>query len=86
MVLELLALAAIPTATGISEAAHQQRIANREAEAENRKSRFHLDVYCGAKSKKLDEVHGTMVVLRDGKVNHPLAPGCKHYTPWSSEE
>lgn len=68
MVLELLALAAIPTATGISEAAHQQRIANREAEAENRKSRFHLDVYCGAKSRKRDEVHGTMVVLRDGKL------------------
>lgn len=80
MVLELLALAAIPTATGISEAAHQQRIANREAEAENRKSRFHLDVYCGAKSRKLEEVHGTMVVLRDGKVNRPLAPGIASIT------
>ncbi|OCL13096.1 hypothetical protein AOQ84DRAFT_372491 [Glonium stellatum] len=68
MILELLALAAIPTAAGISEAAHQQRIVNREADAENRKLRFYLDVYCGAKSKKRDEVHNAMVVLRDGKL------------------
>ncbi|KAF1955189.1 hypothetical protein CC80DRAFT_415698 [Byssothecium circinans] len=68
MVLDLLALTAIPTAVGASEAVHQQRILDEEAESEERQAPFYLDVFCDAKSRKRDEVHGAMVVLRDGKL------------------
>ncbi|CAI6339492.1 unnamed protein product [Periconia digitata] len=72
MVLELLTLAAIPTAistaVGASEAVHQQHILDDEAESEERQAPFYLDVYCSAKSSKRDEVHGAMIVLEDGKL------------------
>ncbi|PVI06747.1 hypothetical protein DM02DRAFT_609546, partial [Periconia macrospinosa] len=68
MVLDLLALTAIPTAIGASEAVHQQQILDDEAESEHRQAPFYLDVYCNAKSSKRDEVHGAMVILRDGKL------------------
>ena len=68
MVLDLLTLAGIPTAVGASEAVYQQRVMDEEAESEERQEPFYLDVYCDAESKKRDEVHGAIVVLRDGKV------------------
>lgn len=71
MVLDLLALTAIPTAIGASEAVHQQRVLDEEAESEQRQAPFYLDVYCSAKSSKRDEVHGSIVVLKDGKVRQP---------------
>lgn len=73
MVLDLLTLSAIPTAVGASEAVHQQRVLDEEAESEERQAPFYLDIYCDAQSKKLDEVHGAIVVLRDGKVPTALA-------------
>lgn len=68
MVLDLLTLTAIPTAVGASEAVHQQRLLDEEAESEERQAPFYLDVYCDAKSSKCDEVHDTIIVLKDGKV------------------
>jgi hypothetical protein len=68
MVLDLLAVTAIPTAIGASEAVHQQHVLDDEAESDERQAPFYLDVYCDAKSKKRDEVHNTIVVLKDGKV------------------
>lgn len=68
MVLDLLTLTAIPTAIGASEAVHQQRVLDEEAESEERQASFYLDIYCDAPSRKRDEVHGAIVVLRDGKV------------------
>ncbi|OAG01207.1 uncharacterized protein CC84DRAFT_280148 [Paraphaeosphaeria sporulosa] len=68
MVLDLLALTAIPTAVGASEAVHQQRLLDEEAESEERQAPFYLDVYCDAASRKRDEVHDAIVVLKDGKL------------------
>lgn len=73
MVLDLLTLTAIPTAVGASEAVHQQRVLDEEAESEERQAPFHLDVYCDAQSRKRNEVHGAIVVLRDGKVALPTS-------------
>ncbi|KAF2277878.1 uncharacterized protein EI97DRAFT_373854 [Westerdykella ornata] len=65
-------LAAIPTAIGTSvgaaEAIRQQDVLDEEAESDERQHPFHLDVYCDAQSRKRDEVHGSMVVLKDGKL------------------
>lgn len=63
-----LTLAGIPIAIGANEAVHQQRLLDEEAEAEERQEEFYLDVFCDAKSRKKDEVHGAIVVLKDGKV------------------
>jgi hypothetical protein len=68
MVLDLLTLAALPTAVGASEAVHQQRLLDEDAESEERQAPFYLDVYCDAQSRKRDEVHDAVVVLKDGKV------------------
>ncbi|KAF2681113.1 hypothetical protein K458DRAFT_421020 [Lentithecium fluviatile CBS 122367] len=68
MVLDLLTLTAIPTAVGASEAVHQQRVLDKEAESEERQTLFYLDVFCDAQSRKRDEVHTAMVVLKDGKL------------------
>lgn len=68
--MDLLLLAGIPTAIGANEAVHQQRILDDEAEAPERQEPFYLDVYCDAQSKKKDEVHNAIVVLKDGKVLH----------------
>ncbi|KAF2471040.1 uncharacterized protein BDR25DRAFT_342814 [Lindgomyces ingoldianus] len=67
MVLDLLTLTAIPTTVGGAEAVHQQRLLDEDAESEDRKAPFHLHVYCDAQSKKRDEVHDSIVVLRDHK-------------------
>ncbi|EMD59676.1 hypothetical protein GGP41_008546 [Bipolaris sorokiniana] len=63
-----LTLAGIPIAIGANEAVHQQRLLDEEAEAEERQEEFYLDVFCDAKSRKKDEVHGAIVVLKDGKI------------------
>ncbi|KAF2017772.1 hypothetical protein BU24DRAFT_420821 [Aaosphaeria arxii CBS 175.79] len=68
MVLELLNIAAIPTAIGAAEAVHQQNVFDEEAESDERQAPFYLDVYCDAASKKRDEVHNAIVVLKDGKL------------------
>jgi hypothetical protein len=68
--LDLLTLAGIPTAVGASEAVHQQRLLDEEAEAPERQEPFYIDVYCDAQSKKKDEVHDAIVVLKDGKVSN----------------
>jgi hypothetical protein len=69
MVLDLLTgWASIPMTVGASEAVHRQRILDDEAEAEERQEEFYLDVFCDAQSRKKDEVHNAIVVLKDGKV------------------
>lgn len=68
MVLDLLTIAGIPASIGTFEAVAQQHILDEDALSDERQAEFYLDVYCDAKSSKKDEVHGTMVVLRDGKV------------------
>ena len=68
MVLDLLTLAALPVTVGATEAVRQQHLFDEEAESEERQQPFYLDVYCDAPSKKRDEVHDAIVVLKDGKV------------------
>lgn len=68
MVLDLLALTAIPVTVGAAEAVRQQELLDEEAESDSRQAPFYLDVYCDAKSSKRDEVHDAIVVLRNGKV------------------
>ena len=68
MVLDLLTIAGLPTAVGASEAVHQQQLLDEKAEAPERQEPFYLDVYCDAQSRKKEEVHGTIIVLKDGKV------------------
>lgn len=63
MVLELLGLAAIPTAVGVGEAVHQQHI-----EDEARAAPFNLVVYCAEKSRKRSSVDGASVCVRDNKL------------------
>ncbi|KAH6642971.1 hypothetical protein C7974DRAFT_421169 [Boeremia exigua] len=65
---DLLTIAGIPTAVGASEAVHQQELLDEEAEAPERQEPFYLDVYCSAQSRKKDEVHGAIIVLKDGKL------------------
>lgn len=60
--------AQIPISIGASEAVHRQRLLDEEAEAEERQEEFYLDVFCDANSRKKDEVHDAIVVLKDGKV------------------
>ncbi|KAF9729013.1 hypothetical protein PMIN06_005475 [Paraphaeosphaeria minitans] len=68
MVFDLLTLTAIPTAVGASEAVHQQRLLDEEAESDERQAPFYLDVFCDAESRKRDEVHDAIVILKDGKL------------------
>lgn len=66
--MDLFTFAGIPITVGASEAVHRQRILDEEAEAEDRQDEFYLDVFCDAQSRKKDEVHDAIVVLKDGKV------------------
>lgn len=66
--MDILTFAGIPITVGASEAVHRQRILDEEAEAEERQEVFYLDVFCDAQSRKKDEVHDAIVVLKDGKV------------------
>lgn len=70
--MDILTFAGIPITVGASEAVHRQRILDEEAEAEERQEEFYLDAFCDAQSRKKDEVHDSIVVLKDGKVrNYP---------------
>jgi hypothetical protein len=69
--MDLFTFAGIPITVGASEAVHRQRILDEEAEAEDRQDEFYLDVFCDAQSRKKDEVHDAIVVLKDGKVCIP---------------
>jgi hypothetical protein len=75
MVFDLLGLAiGLPAAAGVStavavstsEAVRQQE--QHDEEEQSRMQDFHLDVFCEAKSRKRDQVHGTTVVLKNGKL------------------
>lgn len=70
--MDLLTLAGLGVTVGSTEAVHRQRLLDREAEAPERLEEFYIDVFCDAKSRKRDEVHGAMVVLKDGKVQMAL--------------
>lgn len=59
---------AIPVVTGIAEGVSHQKKQNEEAANETRMVKFNLDVFCAAKSPSRDEVHGSIVVLRNDKV------------------
>ncbi|KAJ4292608.1 hypothetical protein N0V90_009271 [Kalmusia sp. IMI 367209] len=86
MVLDLLTLTAIPTAVGASEAVHHQRLLDEEAESEERQASFYLDVYCDAQSKKRDEVHDAIVVLREGKYTITLiGSGTRQLRLWPKD-
>ncbi|KAI9840165.1 MAG: hypothetical protein M1837_001878 [Sclerophora amabilis] len=69
MVLELLALAGIPTAIsttlGTNEAIRSEDTKEKEKKLT---TECHLYAYCEADSRKRDQVHGKQVVLRDNKV------------------
>ncbi|KAF2090295.1 hypothetical protein K490DRAFT_13727, partial [Saccharata proteae CBS 121410] len=58
----------IPTVTGVAEGVHHQKEQNKEAANETRMVKFYMDVFCGAKSSKKDEVDGGMVVVHKNKL------------------
>ncbi len=58
----------IPVVTGVSEGVSHQKKQNEEAANETRMVKFHLEVFCDAKSSRRGEVHNTVVVLRNNKV------------------
>jgi len=66
--MDLLALAGMGITVGGTEAVHRQRLLDREAEGPERLEEFYIDVFCDAKSRKREEVHGASVVLEDGRV------------------
>ncbi|KZF22011.1 hypothetical protein L228DRAFT_268511 [Xylona heveae TC161] len=68
MVLGLLTIAAIPTTIGVCEGVAQQREQNKQDEQESRLDKFHLDVFCDARSNRAKEIHGRHLVLKNGKV------------------
>lgn len=68
MVLGLLALAAIPTTIGVAEGVAEQRRKNDHDDNASRLAKFHLDIYCDARSRRSKEIHGRRVVLRNNKV------------------
>lgn len=70
MVIGLIAIASIPTVTGISFALNEQSKANTRREEERRMAKFNIDAYSEANSEKAKEVHGKRVVLRDNKVRN----------------
>lgn len=70
MVIGLIAIASIPTVTGVSFALNEQRKANTRREEARRMAKFNIDAYCEANSEKAKEVQGKRVVLRDNKVRN----------------
>lgn len=66
MVLDLLSLIGLPTTIAVVEGARHQKAEETKEEHEQYRMRdFHVDVYCNSDSRKKDQVHGTMVVLKD---------------------
>lgn len=72
MVLDLLSLIGLPTTIAVVEGARHQKAEEKEEHEQYRMRDFHIDVYCSSDSRKRDQVHGTMVVLKDHKLY--LAP------------
>ncbi|KAF1986762.1 hypothetical protein K402DRAFT_331901 [Aulographum hederae CBS 113979] len=64
----LSAIVGIPTVTGVGQGVSHQQKQNEEAANDFRMVKFHIDVFCEAKSTKRRDVHGTMVVVKDGKL------------------
>lgn len=58
----------IPVVTGVAEGVHHQKEQNKEAANETRMVKFYMDVFCGAKSSKQDEIDGGMIVLHKERV------------------
>lgn len=68
MVIGLLAIAAIPTVTGVSFGVSEQRKANTRMQDEKRMAKFYMQVYCEGDSEKARSLNGRRAVLRDNKV------------------
>ncbi|KIW08982.1 hypothetical protein, variant 5 [Verruconis gallopava] len=93
MVLDLLGLAiGIPAAAGVStgvavatsEAVRQQEKEDRDEQLRMRD--FHLDVYCDARSRKREQVDGSIVVLKENKLwLAPKDPKTKKPLPMQGE-
>ncbi|KAA6414734.1 MAG: hypothetical protein FRX48_01484 [Lasallia pustulata] len=67
----LLALTALPTTIAVAEGISSQTRAAESARRppdEKLMRKFRLRCYCAAKSRRSAEVHGRLVVVRDGKV------------------
>lgn len=58
----------VPTVTGVAEGVHHQKEQNKLANDSSRMVKFHLEVFCEAKSSYVGQVHGANIVLRDNKV------------------
>lgn len=72
MVLDLLGLVGLPTAIAVVAGARHQESKDREENEQRRMKDFHIEIYCDSNSRKKDQVHGTIVVLRDHKVRRIL--------------
>ena len=72
MVLDLLGLIGLPTAIAVVESARHQTAEDQEANEQHRMKDFHIETYCNSNSRKKDQVHGTIVALRDHKVRWSL--------------
>lgn len=68
MVIGLLAIAAIPTVTGVSLGISEERKQKARMEDERRMAKFYMDVFCEGNSEKAKSLDGGRVVLRDNKV------------------
>jgi len=68
MVLDLLSLVGIPATIAVVEGARHQKAEEKEEQQQHRMKDFHIDVYCSSDSRKRDQVHGSMVVLKDHKL------------------
>ena len=72
MVIGLLTLAAIPTTIGVAEGVNAEDKGN-DADASSgtdaeRMRKFNLECYCESNSRKVNEIHGGKVVLRNDKL------------------
>jgi hypothetical protein len=64
-------IVAIPVVTGVAEGVSEQKKQNEEANNETRMIKFNLEAFCGAGSPSIQQIHGTIVVLRHNKVITP---------------
>lgn len=69
MVLGLLILAGIPTTIAVAEGIAEQKQPEEEEDDPKRMAKFHINVYCDAKSRSTKLINGKRCVLRDNKVS-----------------
>jgi hypothetical protein len=69
MVLGLLIFAGIPTTIAVAEGIAEQKKPEEEEDDPKRMAKFHLNVYCDAKSRSTKLINGKRCVLRDNKVS-----------------